>query len=65
MAMGIFPDHVRKKLRKKLSNRMEINGHKFEKLVQQSKETKIRDKEEKWGRVAIPPRRNKKNMEEF
>ena len=53
MVMGIFPDLVRKKLRKKLFKKREISGLKFKKLVQQSKETKLRGKEEKWVRVAI------------
>ena len=65
MAMGIFPNHARKKLRKKLSKKREINGPKFKNLVQQSKETKLRDKEEKWGWVEIPLGRNKKKMEKL
>ena len=65
MDMGTLPDHARKKLRKKMSKRREINGHKFKKLVQKSKETNLRDKEEKWGRVAIPPGRNKKKLEQL
>ena len=64
MDMGIFPNLVRKKLRKKLSKKREINGLKFKKAVQQSKETKLRDKEEKSGWAAIPPSINRKKMEQ-
>ena len=49
MDMGILLDVVRKKLRKKLSKKREINGLKFKITLQQIKETKLRDKEEKWG----------------
>ena len=58
MAMDIFPDHVRRKLRKKLSKRRENNGHKFKKQVHQSKEINQKEKEEKWGRVVIPLDKN-------
>ena len=44
MLTGIFPDLVRKELRKKLSMRRVNNGLKFKKLVQESKETKLRGK---------------------
>ena len=65
MAMGIFPDHVRRKLRKKLSKRRENNGHKFKKQVQQSKEINKKEKEENWGQVVIPPDKNRTKLEQL
>ena len=53
MAMGIFLDHARRKLRKKLPKRRENNGHKLKKQVQQSKEINQREKVEKSGQLVI------------
>ena len=63
MAMDTFPDHARKKLKKKLLNKREMNGSKFKKLTQQSKEIKKRDKKENWEQVATPL--DRKNMEQL
>ena len=65
MLMGIFLDLIRKELRKKLSMRRVNNGIKFKNLIQQSKETKIRGKEEKWGWVAIYLGINRKKTEQL
>ena len=40
MVMDIFPELARKKLRKKLIKKKEINGPKFKNQTQQSKEIK-------------------------
>ena len=63
MAMGIFPDNARRKLMKKPPKRRENNGHKSNKQVQQSKEIIQREKEQKWGRVVIPPDKNNMKLE--
>ena len=65
MAMGILPNHVRRKLRKKLSKRRENNGYKFKKQVQQSKEISQREKEEKWGQVVTPTDINIMKLEQL
>ena len=65
MAMGTLLYHARRKLRKKLPKRRENNGHKFKKQVQQSKEINQMEKEEKWGRVVIPPDKNIMKLEQI
>ena len=63
MVMGILLDLARKKLKKRLFKRRELNGIWFKNLVHLSKEIKLRDKEEKRIRVEIPPGRTRRKME--
>ena len=63
MVMDTLPDLARKKVKKKLLKKREMNGFKFKKLNHQIKETKKRNKKENWGQAAIPL--DRKDMEKL
>ena len=63
MVTDTLPDLARKKVEKKLLKKREMNGFKFKKLNQQSKEIKKRNKKENWGQAAITL--DRKNMEKL
>ena len=63
MVMDTLPDPARKKVKKKLLKKREMNGFKFKKINQQSKEIKKRNKKENWGQATTPL--DRKNMEKL
>ena len=63
MVTDTLPDLARKKVKKKLLKKREMNGFKFKKLTQQSKEINKRDKKENRGQATTPM--DRKNMEQL
>ena len=62
MDMVIFPKHVRRKQKRKVTKRRENNGLKHKRTIHKTRSINQKEKEEKWGRTTIPPDRSRMKL---